>query len=91
MKRVLVDTNGQSRDLLRRNRAPGAAEAAATAANPLPQQRFQASLDPSASSHSQRPTGGSQLLDELPAAGRCARARRRCLSRLSLGLRSRRL
>ena len=32
MKGVLVDTNGQSRDLLSRNRAPGAAEAAAAAA-----------------------------------------------------------
>lgn len=58
MKGGLVDTNGQSRDLLRRNRAPGAAEATATAANPLPQQRFQASLDPSASSHSQTADGG---------------------------------
>lgn len=91
MKGVLVDTNGQSRDLLRRNRAPGAAEAAATAANPYANSGFKRHSTPVRRATVKRPTGGSQLLDELPAAGRCARARRRCLSRLSLGLRSRRL
>lgn len=91
MKGVLVDTNGQrvtcSAAIGRRARPKRPRLRQTRYAN----SGFKRHSTPVRRATVKRPTGGSQLLDELPAAGRCARARRRCLSRLSLGLRSRRL